>query len=228
MAPESLVIDWQETQNEAYLRLLESRLAERKLTWVSQFVEIINGAIANKIFDGIDSISVADFGCNVGHFFRGIGDLSCGVSYHGFDISETYLSIARRTFGEEYFSCLDITSSVAGAQLSKSSISVISATLEHLVEFERAIENIFLNTTHLVILRTFVGAVSLAEQCKTNGAKTEYLIRQFTIDELVRIPLALGWHYTEEIDLATSGKTKLVCNSSSIPRAQTLLVFRRV
>jgi hypothetical protein len=227
MVSEEFEKDWHSTQNAAYLDLLESRLNEPRLHWVDQFVEIINREVTNGNLSGRSLIAINDYGCNVGHFFRGIEDINCAVSYHGFDISDTYLSIARKVFGRQHFHRLNIEQHPMNAVWPQSNVAVISATLEHLENYSHALRNIFSQTTDLVILRTFVGKFSLIDKCRTIGANSDFLIRQFTIDDLTRIPVELGWKYIQEIDQATLGKTKMVCNGNSVPRAQTVTVFTK-
>jgi hypothetical protein len=227
MVSEEFEKDWHSTQNAAYLDLLESRLNEPRLHWVNQFVEIINREVTNGPLKGRSLISVNDYGCNVGHFFRGIEDINCAAKYHGFDISGTYLSIARRVFGRQHFHQLNIEQPPIDAMWPRSNVAVMSATLEHLENYSDALGNIFSRTEDLVILRTFVGNVSLMDKCTTIGADSHFLIRQFTIDDLAKIPVELGWKYSQEIDQATLGKTKMVCNGNSVPRAQTVTVFTK-
>jgi hypothetical protein len=228
MASEEFEKDWHSTQNAAYLDLLESRLNEPRLHWVDQFVEIINREVISGDLKGQASISINDYGCNVGHFFRGIEDIRCAVKYRGFDISGTYLSIARRTFGREHFHQLNIEQHPVDAMWPQSNVAIISATLEHLDKYSHALGNIFSHTMDLVVLRTFVGKDSLLDKCRTFGANSDFLIRQFTIDDLTKISGELGWKYNQEIDQATLGKTKMVCNGNSVPRAQTVMVFTKL
>jgi hypothetical protein len=222
--------DWQESQNENYLELLRTRLSQPKLKWVNQFTNIIN--IKVKEFNGSSSCAdrtflLNDFGCNVGHFFRGLEDIKFSINYLGYDISQTYLEIAKNKFGAEFFENLDLASDSTIRVPREADISVISATLEHIENYEAAIKNIFCNTRHIVVMRTFVGNISLKDSCRKEGAKSDYLIRQFTIEDIVRIPFELGWSYQEEVDLATSNKIKMTCNSKSIPRRQTVLIFSK-
>jgi len=217
--------DWHSTQNAAYLDLLESRLSEPRLHWVDQFIEIVNREVADGGLRGQSPISINDYGCNVGHFFRGIEDIECAVRYRGFDISDTYLTIARRVFGRDHFHHLNIEQSPMNAAWAKSDVAVISATLEHVENYSRALKNIFSQTKALVIIRTFVGNVSLMDRCRTIGANSDFIVRQFTVDDLVKIPLELGWDYRQEIDHATLGRSKMVCNGTSLPRAQAVIVF---
>lgn len=219
--------DWHSTQNAAYLELSESRLKEPRLLWVDQFIDILNEELRQGVLAGRTSMSLNDYGCNVGHFFRGIADLNCAVEYRGFDISATYLAIAQRAFGSDYFHRLDIAQTPKDPLLAPSDVAVISATLEHIENIDDALTNIFSQTREIVILRTFVGETSRKDMCRTIGAASEFLCRQFTIPELTRLPAELGWKYREETDRATMGEVKMVCNNSSIPRAQGVVIFTK-
>ena len=221
--------DWHDTQNEEYLQLLRGRLREQRLLWVDQFVSIVNRALQDESFcqPRPTSLTINDYGCNVGHFFRGIPDIAHPTDYSGYDISETYLSIARMSFGEHYFHLLDVADAKTDGILRSSNIAVVSATLEHIDYYDIALKNVFSRTTDLVIIRTFLGDISRSDRCTKHGARSSYLIRQFTVDELTGIPLSLGWRYTQERDLATGGSARLVCNETSVPRRQTVLVFRK-
>jgi hypothetical protein len=222
--------DWHDSQNDDYLNLSLERLSQPKLKWVDQFINIINTKFkeTNGERNYVDqSIKLNDFGCNVGHFIRGLEDINFPINYIGYDISETYLEIAKNKFGSQYFENLDVASDSILEVPREAHISVISATLEHIENYKTAIRKIFHNTRNLVIIRTFIGDISLKENCRKEGAKSDYLIRQFTIQDIVKIPVELGWRYIEEIDFSTSGDIKMTCNFASIPRKQAVLVFSR-
>ena len=223
-------VDWQESQNEEYLRLIRTRLLQPKLKWVDQFTSIINSK-AKLIIDSSNSINQSflcnDFGCNVVHFFRGVADINMSINYRGYDISEIYLKIARNEFGFEYFENLDIASESIDKLPRDADISVVSATLEHIENYHTALKNIFSTTRCLVVLRTFIGDLPLKDYCRTHGAKRDYLIRQFTLDDLVSLPANPGWFYEAHEDIATQGIQKMVCNGNTVPRTQKILVFSR-
>lgn len=220
--------DWHDSQNDNYLSLALERLSQPKLKWVDQFVDIINSkfpTIDDEQSRDVKIIKLNDFGCNVGHFRRGVGGINFPINYRGYDISETYLEIARNSFGFEFFENLDIAADSGDKCPRVADVSVISATLEHIEHYELALRNIFNNTRRLVVVRTFIGELSLRDSCRTTGAKSDYIIRQFTMSDIVKIPVELGWSYVEEVDAATLGVLKMTCNSTSIPRKQVVLVF---
>ena len=216
--------DWHNTQNDGYIDLCRQRLDQPLLNWVRQFVSIINSKIDEEVLSG-GILSINDYGCNVGHFCRAIGEINSGVNYIGYDISKKYLNIAGAKFGSNYFHLLDFSKQSAIDEIRSADISVMSATLEHVFDFKQAIFNIFSKTRRIVIIRTFIGSESLMEMCRTVGASEDYLIRQFTFDEIVSIPVSMGWNVMRLKDMATGGDFKFVCNSSGICRRQEVLVF---
>lgn len=207
--------DWQNTQNKEYLNLLRIRLTDLPLTWVTQFIDIIKSNLINSRHKCFETLRINDFGCNVGHFYRGCQGSLQNFIYTGYDISETYLSIARSALKiskSDEFILLDISSPISKPLIKPADISVISATLEHIENYSQALENIFSSTSQLVILRTFIGKESLKDYCLTYGAKEKYLIQQFALDDLIRNPNLRGWNIEFAIDKATNGDIKFVCN----------------
>lgn len=220
--------DWHETQNNEYLDLIRLRLTLEPLRWVRQFLRIIEQYFSENC--QLMPYKVNDFGCNVGHFYYGCDNLKDQISYVGYDISETYLAIADSRFSKKNyarFELLDISRADSINKISIADIAIISATLEHIDDFQVALKNIFTSTEKLVIIRTFIGDTSLKEYCLSKNAKVSYLIRQFTTNDLVTIPKSLGWTYKIIKDEATNGMEKLVCNEQSIPRRQSILIFRK-
>lgn len=223
--------DWQDTQNREYLELLNKRLNEPRLIWVDQFIELIYVWLEDANERILDRpLRINDFGCNVGHFYRGCKDLLKDFSYVGYDISETYLTMAKSFFeapGNNLFNQLDISLSSSKPRIRFADVSVISATLEHIQDHGKAIENIFSSTGALVLMRTFVGNDQLSDYCMTDGAHSEYLIRQFKLEDLTVAPISMGWSFDIVQDKATLGHSKFVCNGRTIPRSQFILVFKK-
>lgn len=211
-----MTVDWHQTQNEDYLKLLIKRLDEPKLIWVNQFVDLINKSINNET----SSLSIKDIGCNVGHFYRGLEDIKINCSYYGYDISETYLNIAKSKFPNANFQNLNIETD----DVELTDITVISATFEHLQLHEKAFEKILNSTKCLILLRTFIGDSYLDEDCYKDGANLSYKIKQFTINYFESL-LADDWLIEVVDDIATNSSNKCVCKN--IYRKQKVLIFKR-
>ena len=217
-------MDWHlTTQNKDYLDLSIKRLNEPALIWVSQFTDIINSKIKT-----IDKpvLRINDIGCNVGHFYRNINEIKSKVNYTGFDISKTYLDIAHNHFPEANFILEDVGSSKFDKTKYNCDISIISATLEHIEDFEVFLENVFESTNDLVLIRTFIGNESRKDYCLKPGATQSYLIRQFQLAELKDKSFNSSWNCDEIEDLATGGVQKQVCYG--IDRSQRILSFQKV
>jgi len=215
--------DWHlQTQNGDYLDLSVKRLRSPILIWVDQITGLINKNIENM---SEKEIQINDIGCNVGHFYRNIDQIKSNVSYTGFDISDTYLEIARSHFPTANFVNEDVGSKNFDTAKYECDISVISATLEHIEDYELFLKNIFESTKLFVVLRTFIGEESLEDHCLKPGASQSYLIRQFMIEDLKDKSFNLGWQYEVTQDKATESKEKEVCDS--IFRTQKIIIFKK-
>ena len=216
-------MDWHlNTQNKDYLDLSIKRLNEPALIWVSQFTDIINSKM--KSFDKL-ALKINDIGCNVGHFYRNINKIESKVNYTGFDISKTYLDIAQNHFPEANFILEDVGSRKFDKNKYNCDISVISATLEHIENYEVFLENVFQSTNELVLIRTFIGNESSKDYCLKPGANQSYLIRQFKLSDLKDKSFNSSWNCDEIEDLATGGVQKQVCDG--IDRSQRILSFQK-
>ena len=217
-------MDWHlNTQNKDYLDLSIKRLNEPALIWVSQFTDIINSKM--KSFNK-SALKINDIGCNVGHFYRNINQINSKVNYTGFDISKTYLDIAHNHFPEANFILEDVGSHKFAKNKYNCDISVISATLEHIEDYEVFLENVFQSTNDLVLIRTFIGNESRKDYCLKPGANQSYLIRQFKLAELKGKSFNSSWNCDEIEDLATGGVQKQVCDG--IDRSQRILSFQKI
>ena len=70
-----MTLDWHSTQNYDYLELSIKRLKESKLKWLNQIFSLVED-ISKKYISNPDTITINDFGCNVGHFYRACKDSS--------------------------------------------------------------------------------------------------------------------------------------------------------
>ena len=213
-------LDWHAlTQNDEYLKLLSERLSESPLIWVNQFTQIINDFIGKNI----EKYVINDIGCNVGHFARNVELINSNIAYRGIDISKTYLEIAKHHFPELDFFIEDFAQKELNISQFNCDISVVSATLEHIDDYEQFLSNIFKTTSQMVLIRTFIDETSEMDYCLKEGATQSYLIRQFVLSDLVNKSFNKDWLFEEIIDEATLSKPKVICNS--ITRSQQILQF---
>jgi 2-polyprenyl-3-methyl-5-hydroxy-6-metoxy-1,4-benzoquinol methylase len=212
--------DWHAlTQNDEYLRLSSQRLSEPPLIWVNQFTRIINDFIG----ENKGKYVINDIGCNVGHFARNVELINADIEYRGIDISNTYIEIAKHHFPKLDFFIEDFAQKELNISQFECDISVISATLEHIDDYEQFLSNIFETTSQMVLIRTFIGETSEMDYCLKEGATQSYLIRQFVLSDLVKNNFNKDWLFEEIVDEATLSKPKVICNS--ITRSQQILKF---
>lgn len=171
-------IDWHTKQDEDYLQLCIDRLSQPPLFWVEQFVTFIN----QKTVDWGDAPrKVNDIGCCTGAFNVGLRELGqCPIDYQGYDISQTYLDIARLHFPKRPFELLDI----GQGKPRETDISVMSGTLEHVDEWQSALTHICQTTKRFVLMRTFLGTSFEVGHYSQPGANHSYPIYQFTFQQL--------------------------------------------
>jgi len=212
-------MEWHRTQNQSYLDLLIARLSKDRLTWVDQIHSLI---LSHFPASANIQLRINEIGCNVGHFYRLVAECGFAVDYVGYDIDNTYLSIASSVFPYGEFKHLDIQK----AYPRLADITVVSATLEHVDSFAVALENILTTTTKMVLLRTFIGDEPLADWCQTVDAHEPYLIRQFTLP-LILQHCVDSWDLKIERDLATDSLPRFVCNNSTIKRTQQILILTK-
>jgi SAM-dependent methyltransferase len=212
--------DWHtQTQNAEYLTLSSQRLSEPTLIWVNQFTQIINDFIG----ENKGKYVINDIGCNVGHFSRNVELINSDITYRGIDISKTYIDIAKQNFPKLDFYIENFAQDELNISQFKCDISVVSATLEHIDDYEQFLQNIFQTTSQMVLIRTFVGETSEMDYCLKEGATQSYLIRQFVLSDLVNKDFNKDWQFEEILDEATLSKPKVICNS--ITRSQQIIKF---
>lgn len=209
--------DWQlRYQNSEYLEMSIKRLNQEPLIWCSQFAEIIN-----TINEGKNQISINDIGCNVGHFCRVLKKINLTTIYTGYDISKTYINIAKDKFPNNKFYELDIANEIS----TSSDISVISATLEHIIDWKRALKNIFTATKETVILRSFFGKERETQYFSKKEAVDSYPILQFSFEEIAVFAEEYGFNIKYLRDLATDSIPQYL--GCSITRTQYIALLQK-
>lgn len=130
-----------------YLDLLVRRLHDDvPLTWLSQARELLEASIGPQS-------TLLDIGCATGYAAKVFHDLR----YHGVDIEEQYLEVARRYYAGQdrvSFELRDLIREPLGRRMD---IVILNAVLEHCPSLDPALENILESTGKTLLLRTFLG-----------------------------------------------------------------------
>jgi len=212
--------DWHaNTQNDEYLNLSIERLKEPRLMWVDQVVELLEKNL------NLQNYTLKDIGCNVGHFYRGIIDCNLQIEYTGYDVSETYIDLASSYFATDRFKVQDFSRSIDLKKF-QSDVSVISATLEHVENWENMLKNIFQSTSKIIIIRTFIGSKYLRDYCQKPNSQNAYIVQQFTEENITSQLEDNFWEYSIISDVATEGMAKTVCKN--VVRTMKIIVIKRV
>ncbi len=213
--------DWHRNfQDEDYLHLSLQRLEDGSppLHWCAQFADIIR----DQFRGATGPLSIHDIGCNVGHFCRVLPELQHEVIYRGYDISETYLGLARERHPQHSFGLLDIATELPAEE---ADVSIISATLEHIEQWEAALSNILASTRQQVLLRSFFGMQGASDMYKKAQAARPYLIRQFTFEQVASAAAGMGFSTRFLRDRATDSIPQYL--GCGVTRTQYIAVLRK-
>lgn len=213
--------DWHHSfQTDDYLHLMLKRLDSDTppLRWCEQFTELIR----DEFQDSTSQLSLHDLGCNVGHFCRVLPLLPYRIIYNGFDISDTYLTVAKSRYPQYRFNLLDISNDKITQE---ADVSIISATLEHIEQWELAFTNILSSTRRLALLRSFFGMESMNHLFKNELATNAYPIRQFRFEQIARASEEMGFKVRFVRDRATDSIPQYL--GCGITRTQYVAVLRK-
>ena len=145
------------------------------------------------------------------------------LEYIGFDISKTYLDIAKKTFPNRKFVSMDIEKYNS---ILEHDISVCSATIEHLTNENLALSNILKATRNILILRTFLGNIYESDLYTKKQAKSSYPIKQFSFKNIALIAEKHGFHSKFIKDEATDSIPQYL--GCGIIRTQYIAILKRV
>ncbi len=104
-------------------------------------------------------------------------------------------------------------------------VSVISATLEHIEQWETALANILDTTRQQVLLRSFFGMQPASDMYKKAHATHPYLIRQFTFEQLAAAAESKGFSTRFLRDRATDSIPQYL--GCGVTRTQYIAVLRK-
>jgi SAM-dependent methyltransferase len=169
---------FQESQDEAYLALCVERVRTQYLTWVEQFLDLLEERLQ---WDRPRTLN--DVGCNLGQFWKGLARRELEVEYRGFDVEEVYIREAEQVFPElaGKLSLHDVTAEAPPP----ADITVVSATLEHLPALQPALHHLLDSTGEALVIRTLMGDSAETALRHKPGAARPYPIHQYSFVELL-------------------------------------------
>jgi hypothetical protein len=178
---------WQQTQNSEYLDLVQHRLEQVSLTWVSQFIGLIEQRAGLK-----KDFSIKDIGCQAFQFYKQIKEKGLQWRYFGYELEEAYLNIGLKVFPELIDSyCLGDFTTQAHPKITD--VSITSATIEHVDNWVLFMERILQSTRDLAIIRTFLGEKTERTLVRALGATQDHPIWQFGFNDLLDIAASLDF-----------------------------------
>ncbi len=187
---------WQHTQNLDYIKLIRERMENVDLTWVSQFIEIIKNEFSTRI------ISIKDVGCQSFQFYKQIKKNNLPYEYYGYELDEEYVKIGLEYFPElrNNFYLGDFTNF---ENIKETDISLCSATIEHIDNWNLFLEKMLSSTSKTTIIRTFLGESTERISVRTKDAKTDYPIWQFGFRDFLNAIDKQGWKPEIKRDIYT-------------------------
>ena len=201
--------------------LYNDRAKNVDLIWCDQVINLLQ-EITNKN----ENYSINDIGCNYGQVYKEIKrkKLEKKFSYHGYDIDDKFLSIAREHLPElkNKIQVLDIEKETP----SSAQITICSATFEHLNDSDKSLSNIFDSTAEYIILRTYIGSnVIRFIQSDSGFVDQPYNINQYGLFEMSEKFFERGFNFTCIPDHATNMSKKYeVIKGSGVMRQMYIIL----
>lgn len=210
---------FQQTQDAEYLATVEGRVCNDYLTWCEQFLDLIverAGVVSGQ--------TINDIGCCAGQFYKALKRRGLPLIYRGFDIEPAYINIAKRVFPElvEAVQIRDIEKE----DLPPTDFTVVSATLEHLVDPEVVLKRLLEGTKRLALFRTFLGDAPLEQWRHKPQASNPYRIRQFEREAFISLVKSRGFRAEVVEDRYTQSQSLEI--HEGIVRSQFVVVATRL
>ena len=205
----------------ADIDLYNYRAKNVDLIWCDQVINLLQ-EITNKN----ENYSTNDIGCNYGQVYKEIKrkKLEKKFSYHGYDIDDKFISIAREHLPElkNKIQVLDIEKETP----SSVQITICSATFEHLDDPDKSLSNIFDSTTEYIILRTMIGSNDKRFiQSDSRFVNQPYNINQYGLFEMSEKFFERGFNLTCIPDHATNMSKKYEVSKESGVMRQMYVVL---
>ena len=205
----------------ADIDLYNYRAKNVDLIWCDQVINLLQ-----EITKKNENYSINDIGCNYGQVYKEIKrkKLEKKFSYHGYDIDDKFISIAREHLPElkNKIQVLDIEKETP----SSVQITICSATFEHLDDPDKSLSNIFDSTTEYIILRTMIGSNDKRFiQSDFRFVNQPYNINQYGLFEMSEKFFERGFNFTCIPDHATNMSMKYEVSEGSGVMRQMYIIL---
>jgi hypothetical protein len=192
---------WQHLHSPEYLGRCAWRIENIYLTWVEQFLDILEEFdLANK--------RINDIGCNLLQFYKGMHKRKSPLQYYGYDVEKQYLDLAKDFFPKVKDRLQKVN--IIKEKLQMADFSVVSAMLEHLPSLSPGLDNILRSTREVIVLRTFLGEKAITQKAFADGASEKYWVNQYSFEEILNLFDQHGFESVVLRDRFTDSMPKLV------------------
>ncbi len=184
------------------LDIYKYRIEKENLIWVNQVTQILKNQFSKKKY------KINDLGCNLFQLYKGLKKkkLTKKFDYNGYDHDKTYINTGLKYFPElkKKYKIINLEKNIP----MQTDISVISATLEHLNNPDKGLDNILKSTKKTILIRSFFGQKKITKLFKDkNFVDNPYYINQFTFPWLKNKLKNQKFKLTQiKKDQATKGK----------------------
>ena len=194
-------------------KLYNLRIKSVNLKWCNQVLRLI---------DKFDEKNILDIGCCYFQLYKEIKKRKKKYQYFGIDIDKKFIKL-----GLKYFPELKRSYKICNFEKIKMNkkfdCSVISATLEHVDDPKKFMNNVFSCSKKIIILRTFFGSKEEFKLCE-NESGNFVNNNQFSLKKMKLEFNKKGFKVKVIKDLATKKGKKLFFKGGSLNRKFMVLV----
>lgn len=192
---------WQHLHSPKYLERCTWRIKNIYLTWVEQFLDILEE------FD-LENKRINDVGCNLLQFYKGMDKRKLPLQYYGYDIERQYLDLARDFFPQVKDRLQKVN--IVEERPQVANFSVVSAMLEHLPSLSPGLDNILQSTREVIVLRTFLGEEAKTQKVFAEESKEKYWVNQYSFENILNLFDKYGFKSVVLRDRFTDSMPKLI------------------
>ena len=202
------------------LDFYDERAKNLDLIWCGQVLDLLHSETS--LLDK-KAIKINDIGCNYFQFYKEIKRQNVHnlYDYFGYDIDEHFIKLGLKYFPEltDRFKI----SNVEEVMPRNGDVSVMSAVLEHAENPYQLLANVLSTTSHIVILRTYLGDIEMVDMIEGEDILVPYYARQFSLFKMANLFLEHGFIPKLQQDIATNHSTPYQVGSNLLRQVYILV-----